>query len=182
MRKLQLVTIEYPSAITEGIFVIPVIGSGVNFPIGIVKEIDQDGIYAKLSIESDIVKMIHSKLQPVKLYLVEKEEFLTGDWYYYPATPIPKKPLKWRDYQPRIGKINKEIDAKLFNLGPAKKIIYRPEQIGLIRADYESFETQIGDIIPVDSRVLGRTLSNNGECWVEEELIDGKVVMDYVQR
>jgi len=180
MRKLQLVTLEYPSNIKEGIFVVPIPGSGINFPIGIVKEIDDEGIYVKLAIENDIVRVLYTKLQPVKLYLVDQEEFLSGDWYYYPPIPIPKKPIKWRDYSPRIGEIKKTLDARLFNLGPAKKIIYRHEQIAWTRAKSDTFESFIGELVPIDARVLGRTLSNNGECWVEE-LIDGKVVIDYEQ-
>jgi len=181
MRKLQLVTVDYPSEIKEGIFVVPVIGSGINFPIGIVKEIDADGIYAKLSIENDIVRVLHIKLQPVKLYLVEKEAFLSGDLYYFPPTPVPKVPVPWKNYSGRIGEIKKNLDAMLFTLGPAKKIIYRHEQIGWTRAKSDTYEICIGDIVPIDARVLGRSLSNDGECWVDDELIDGKVVIDYEQ-
>jgi len=178
MRKLELVTLKYPSKLCSGIFVVPESGSGQNFTIGVVNNVIEESPYVKVNIDNEEIELIHLKLQPVKLYLVEKSPFEPGDWFYTPAKKNPPSRHFGR-FDAGIGRINKELDAKLYTLSLSKKIIYKPESIALVRSTSELYERSIGDLIPIDSGTLKKILENSGECWIEDELIDNKVVIHY---
>ena len=140
-----------------------------------------DGIYYIVETDSGQIQVIYHKLQAIKLYLVKKDIFSVGDQYYHPPITKQKKPIPFRDYSARIGKIKKELDAKMFNLSLAYKIIYGPEQIGLMKSPYENITTQLGDIIPLDPLIASRILKNDGICYIEKELIDNKVIINYAR-
>lgn len=178
MKELKLVTVNQEIPMQKGMYVIPHSGSGLKFKIGEVIEV-KDQNYVIVCIGQQNINVIVYKLQPVKLYLVKKERFAVGDLFYYPPTIAPKTRTLWRDYDAKIGKIGKEIDAKLFNLGNAQKVIFKPEQIGLMRYKSNTLTHQINDIGPVDSTVIVTIINNGGNCLVEDELIEGKVVISY---
>lgn len=177
MRELELVTLKYPTKLQPGVYVVPVEDSGLNFKIGIVKEYKGGEPYAKISIDGEDVNCVFLKLQAIKLYLVNKEAFSPGDWYYTPAKEKPKKGALFGRYESSISRINTELDAKLHSLGDNKKIIYKPDSIGLMRADFERFDTEIGSLIPLTSSRLNKILGNGGKCWVEDQLVENKVVI-----
>jgi hypothetical protein len=177
MRELQLVTLKHPTRLSPGNYVVPIEESGLNFTVGVVKEYKEGDPYAKVNVLGEDINCVFLKLQAIKLYLVNKETFSPGDWYYRPAKQKPKKGALFGHYESSIGRINSELDAKLQSLGDNKKIIYKPEFIGLIRADFERFSVEVGDIIPINSAKLHTILENGGKCWVEEQLVDNKVVI-----
>ncbi len=177
MRELQLATLKYPTRLSPGNYVIPVEESGLHFTVGIVKEYNEGDPYAKVNVNGEDINCVFLKLQAIKLYLVNKETFSPGDWYYKDAKQKTKKGPLFGHYESSIGRINSELDAKLQSLGDNKKIIYKPEFIGLTRSDFERLGVELGDIIPINSAKLQRILENGGKCWVEEQLVDNKVVI-----
>jgi hypothetical protein len=177
MEQLILVTLEYQTKFFPGLWVIPSEGSGLNFHIGQIKETESEGLYSSVQTESGEIRAIYHKLQPIKLLLVRKESFQVGDWYYSPAIPKPKKPIKWKDYSARIGKIAKELDAKLFSLSNCFRVIYKSEQVSLTKSPYDNQTYSIGDVIPIDPWVTSRILKNEGKCWVEEFIEEKPVIL-----
>jgi len=177
MRELEMVQLKCPTRLSPGVYVIPVEDSGLNFRIGILKEYKEGDPYAKVNVEGEDINCVFLKLQVIKLYLVNKETLFPGDWYYMAPKKKPKKPSLFARYDASIARINTDLDARLQNIGGNKRIIYKPESIGLMRADFEIFGTGVGSICPINSTKLHRIFENVGRCWIENELIDNKVVI-----
>lgn len=177
MRELEMVQLKCPTRLQPGACVIPVEESGLNFTIGVLKEYKEGDAYAKVNVEGEDINCVFLKLQEIKLYLVNKEPFSPGDWYYMPGKKKPKKPSLFGRYDASIARVNTDLDARLQNLSDNKRIIYKPEFIGLMRADFERFETGVGSIVPINSTKLHRIFQNGGKCWIEDELINNKVVI-----
>ena len=173
MKQLKLVYIKYPSKLLPGIFVIPQIGSGCNFTIGIVKDSFDGKPYSKIIIENEVKEILSVKLQPVKFYLIDNSKLEIGDWFF--SEKNNKSPIK--DTDSIIGRINTELDVMIFNAGNNSKIIYKSESIGLMRAKSDLFESVVGDPVPINSSLLEAILKNNGICFIENDLIDNKVVI-----
>ena len=178
METLKLVHIGYQTKLFPGLWVIPSEGSGLMFRIGQIKEVNPNGLYSIVVTNIGEIQAIYHKLQPIKLYLVKKESFNVGDWYFSPARPKPKKPVNWGNYSPKIGRISKELDAKLFSLSNSLKVVHKPEEIGLMRSPYDNITVSLGDVIPLDPIGTSKIMENGGNCYVEE-IINGKVLISH---
>lgn len=155
----------------EGIYVIPIEGSNLLFKGARVREII-DSINCIIECNLGIIKVLQLKLQPIDLFLVRKEEFNIGDLYYQ---PIRKQ--GFNNVPAKVGKILKAMDASLYSLGSAEKVIYTHDQIKYTRARNNSITQSLDQIVELDGFLLDSIFSNNGKCFIEKELINNKVVI-----